>query len=299
MFARFIMGISLYLLLGPLFAATPLVSADWLGANLHRPGLVVLDLQPNATYRRYHVPGAVHSDYDDWRTANAVGTAKMLPPVARLEQLIGGLGIDNESQVVLVITGRSASEMASAARVYWSFKALGHDRVSILDGGLLAYANQRGNRMEGGVVTPRQKRFKAQPRAEYLVDAETVKAALNDGTPLIDNRSDAEHLGLLSGGGKERAGTIPGARSLPFNWLTVNGGVQFHSERNLRRIYRAAGVPLSGAQISFCHTGHRTALAWFVSHELLGNSEARLYDGSTAEWAANPTLPIERKIELE
>jgi thiosulfate/3-mercaptopyruvate sulfurtransferase len=299
MFKKYSLGVLLYLLLTPLYAAAPLVSADWLSANLSQPGLVVLDLQPTATYQRYHVPGAVHSNYDEWRRSDSRKRTKLIPPKERLEQLIGGLGIDNDSHVVLVITGRSASEMASAARVHWTFKAMGHDRVSILDGGLLAYANRRGNRMESGLVTPQKKLFTARPRADYLIGAEAVKAALESGIPLVDNRSDAEYLGLLGGGGKERAGTIPGARNLPFNWLTVNGGARFHSQENLRRIYQAAGVPTSGAQISFCHTGHRTALAWFVSHELLGNGEARLYDGSTEEWAADPALPIERRIELE
>jgi len=281
-----------------LMAAQPLVDGDWLAAKLGEPDLLVLDLQPKSAYQQYHVPGAIHSDYSSWRRADANGVPQMLPPVQELEQLIGGLGIDNTTRVVLVVTGRSAGEMASATRVYWTFKVLGHDNVSILDGGLIAYAQNRNHTLENRANPPAGKAFKAHPRPEYLVNADQVKAALATTTRLVDNRSSAEHMGLVSGK-KERPGTLPGAVNLPFDWLTVNRGATFHTSENLKRIYQAAGVPLDGDQISFCHTGHRTSLAWFVSHELLGNDKARLYDGSAAEWAANPSLPMEQKIKLD
>jgi len=299
MIARYLIGLLFLLILSPLQAAKPLVDVDWLLANRDNPNLVVLDLQPKATYQRFHVPGAVNSDYADWRQPDARKNPKMIPSISALEQLIGGLGIDNETQVVLVVTGRSASEMASATRVYWTFKALGHDKISILDGGLIAYAETRKNPMESKINQPSRKTFKANPRPDYLVTADQVKELLGNGISLVDSRSGAEHMGLLSGGGKERAGTIPGAVNLPFDWLTVNSGARFHTTENLKRIYETVDVPLEGEQISFCHTGHRTSLAWFVSHELLGNDKARLYDGSTAEWAVDPSLPMEQKIKLD
>lgn len=276
----------------------PLVDGAWLVDNLDKANLLVLDLQAQSDYKKYHIPGAVNSHYADWRIPDANGTPKMVPPVALLEKLIGSLGIDNQTLVVLVVTGRHASEMASATRVYWTLRALGHDAVSILDGGLIDYARERDHPLEKQTNAPTVKTFKAHPRAEYLVGADQVEAALGRVT-LVDNRSVGEYLGLIRGDDKERPGTLPGSVNLPFEWLTVNGGAVFHQRENLQRIYKAAGVPLQGEQISFCHTGHRASLVWFVSHELLGNEKARLYDGSTAEWARKLNLPMERKIKLE
>ncbi len=296
---QIVSGLLLLLFLTPLWASPPLVDANWLVSNMQQKNLVVLDLQPTNIYSQYHVPGSINSSYADWRRSDANGIPKMLPPVGDLEKLIGGLGIGNQSHVVLVVTGRGAGEMASATRVYWTFKALGHDKVSILDGGLIAYANNKGNPMERKVNRPQRQAFKATLNPNYLVSATAVKESLGSGVSIIDSRSVAEHMGILGGGGRERPGAIPGSVNLPFDWLTVNGSANFHTPENLKRIYQATGVPLEGDQISYCHTGHRASLAWFVSHELLGNKKARMYDGSTAEWAVNRSLPIELKIELK
>jgi len=293
-----IVGILFLLVQSTLQAADPLVNAKWLAANLEQQNLVILDLQPKAAYAQFHVPGAINSNYADWRKPDAKGIPKMLPAVADLEALIGSLGIDNETQVVLVVTGRSASEMASATRVYWTLKAVGHDQVSILNGGLIAYASSRKNRLERDANTPSRRVFKANLRTDYLVTGADIKASLGAGFTVVDNRSVAEHMGLLGGGGKERAGTIPGAKNIPFAWLMLNSGAVFHTADNIKQIFQVSGVSNKGPQVSFCHTGHRASLGWFVAHELLENSAAKMYDGSTADWAVDRSLPIEVKINL-
>ncbi len=280
-----------------LLASQPLVTADWLAANLDKPDLLILDLQPSATYRKVHIPGAIHSDYENWRATDANGVTDMLPAHSALEKMTGRLGIDNKTHIILIITGQNASEMASATRVYWTFKLMGHDKISILDGGLIAYAKKRDKPLERKINQPVSKSFKSNPGSGYRVTTTQLNGSLNTDAVIVDGRSGAEFIGLWSGGAKERPGTIPGAVNLPFNWLTINGGAQFQSIENLKNIYKHAAVPLQGQQISFCHTGHRASLNWFVSHELLGNKEASLYDGSTIEWATDPSLPLELKYK--
>ena len=67
------------------------------------------------------------------------GIAGMLPPVEQISNLIGSLGIGNQDHVVLIPYGTSSSKMGTATRIYWTFKVLGHDKVSILNGGMAAY----------------------------------------------------------------------------------------------------------------------------------------------------------------
>jgi len=222
-----------------------------------------------------------------------------------LEQLIGGLGIANESHVVVVANGASALDMGAATRIYWTFKVLGHDGVSVLDGGMAAYLRARDknrnplNPLESGEVKLPPTTFQTTLRVDLLASKKQVKLALRAGTVLVDNRPDDQYLGVNKHGLAKRYGTLPGARNLPENWVTVNGGGTFRNSAALKKLYAAAGVPTGGAQINFCNTGHWASLGWFVSHELLGNSEARLYDGSMVEWAADASAPMERRIQLD
>jgi len=292
-------------------AAEPLVNAEWLAANLGKSGIVVLDVRSGAgitkaDYFAGHIPGAVFTDYrkDGWREKDKHGTPDMLPEPAKLEKLIGRLGIDNATHVILVPEGARAQDMAAATRLYWTFKAMGHDNVSILDGGWAEWAkiDEKTKRprypIERGEVRPAAKTFKARPRADMLVGKDEVKKAMEAKLPLVDNRPQDFFVGLSKSPSVKRAGTIPGALSLPESWLTQNNGGLFRSKAELEKIYAAAGVPTNGRQINFCNTGHWASLGWFVSHALLGNSEAKMYDGSLAEWAADASLPVEQKIKL-
>jgi thiosulfate/3-mercaptopyruvate sulfurtransferase len=293
--------------------AGPLVDVAWVTANLGTPGLVFLDLRgrlggaSKAHYLQAHIPGAIYSDYlkDGWRIKDKNGTVGMLPPAGRLEKLIGGLGIANDSHVVVVAGGTSALDMGSATRIYWTFKVLGHDRVSVLDGGMAAYLRPRGkdkkpvNPLESGAVKRPLAIFKASWRPDLLASKQQVRQALGTGSVLVDNRPNNQYLGVNKSGLAKRYGTLPGARNLPENWVTVNGGGMFRDRATLEKLYAAAGVPTAGQQINFCNTGHWASLGWFVSHELLGNSEARLYDGSMVEWAADAAAPMERRIRLD
>ncbi|WP_245986075.1 rhodanese-like domain-containing protein [Azospirillum thermophilum] len=122
----------------------PLVDAAWLKARLGQPNIVVLDVRTPP--KDGFVAGSIHSDYATagWRTT--VGAAPgMLPPPAELERLIGGIGIGNDDHVVLVSSGESAGDVGNATRVYWTFRMLGHDAVSVLDGGFAAWTADPAN----------------------------------------------------------------------------------------------------------------------------------------------------------
>ena len=291
------LSILMLLLISLPLAAQPLVSVEWLQQNKDKSDVVLLDLQNNQNYLRFHIPGSVNTNYAQWRVEKK-GQPKNMPPVPVLEKLIGSLGIGNDSHVVLISLGASAGDMAVAARVYWTFKVLGHDKVSILDGGLVGYAEKRVYPLQKGNHQLKPTTFKANYQKSMTPDAQAVKAALESGSLAVDNRTRAEYLGIYGGGGKERAGSLPNAANLNYDWLTVNGSGKLQSLDNLQRIYNASQVPLDGPQINYCHTGNRAALGWFVSHELLGNQQAKLYDGSTQEWAVDPALPMQQMIKL-
>jgi thiosulfate/3-mercaptopyruvate sulfurtransferase len=282
-----------------------LVDVAWVKANAGKAGVVVLDVGAKVSYLRGHNPGAIYTSYggDGWRGKDAHGTLAQFPGVGKLETLIGRLGIDNAAHVVLVPTGWSAADMGVATRIYWTFKVLGHDAVSILDGGMAAYTDEvdkKGkpvNPVQRGKVKPGAKTFKASLRKDMLVTKDDVKKALEEGVELVDNRPSNQYLGVNRIGVVKRNGTIPGAKNVPENWMTVNGGGKFREPAALAKLYAAAGVSTDAPQINFCNTGHWATLGWFVSRELMGNTQAKMYDGSMLEWAADENMPVEVKVD--
>ena len=77
---------------------------------------------------------------------------------------------------------------------------------------------------------------------------------------------------------------------MPLDRLTADGA--FKTTAALAELFAGANVAPDGPVTCFCNTGHMAALGWFVAHTLLGNAEARLYDGSMAEWSADPSLDV-------
>ncbi len=304
----------LFLMAAVAGANQPLVDVAWVKSNIGKENVVFLDVRgrlaglSKADYLRAHIPGAVYTDYlkDGWRVKDKNGTPGMLPPTDKLEKLIGGLGIDNASHVVIIPNGGKALDMGTATRIYWTFKVLGLDNVSILDGGMLAYTKDVDkktkkpvNPLDRGAVKPVAKTFKASLRQEMIVTKADVKAAMDSGVPLIDHRPNDQFIGINKHGKAARNGTIPGSLNLPENWLTQNGGGTFRPKSELEQLYAVAGVPLNGDEISFCNSGHWASLGWFTSSEIMGNKASKLYDGSMIEWTADKAMPVDQKVIIK
>lgn len=284
----------------------PLVDNAWIKANACNAGVVVLDIRSEKIdgqalddYRKGHLPCAVHTDYHTagWRT-KMTGVPGMLPPVDKLESLIGGLGIDNQTHVVISPRGNSAKSMGAAARVYWTFKVLGHDRVSILDGGTEGYAADKQNTLEQGVREPSPKTFEAGLRDDMLVGRDEVQLALKRPGGLVDYRGPDQFTGINRHPKVKRHGTLPGAANLPIEWLTVDNGGRYRSKAGLEEAYRMAKVPSDQGHIAFCNTGHNSAMGWFVASELLGNRQVKVYDGSMADWTRQDQPLVDRRISI-
>ena len=284
-------------------AAQPLVDAAWVKDNIAKPGVVFLDVRGKIDYMRGHIPGALNTSLgrDGWRVRDASGVPGMLGKPDDLAKLIGGFGIDNSTHVVLVPWGYSTGDMGTATRIYWTFKVLGHDAVSIVNGGMAAYTDVAGNPLEKGRMKtkPPAKTFAVNLRADMIATKGDVKMAMGNGTPLVDNRPSSQYLGVTQSGAAARPGTIPGAKNLPQDWLTENGGGEFRDKSALAKLFELAGLPTEGDVITFCNTGYMASVGWFATSEVLDNKKAKMYDGSLAEWTADKDLPVQSAISLE
>jgi len=274
----------------------PIVDAAWLAKNLEREDLVMLDVQDQAVFSRHHLPGAVNIPFAQWRTDASAKMPGVLRSIEDYEQMLGQKGIGTDDHVVILSTGLQPADLSAPARVFWTLRLLGHEKLSVVDGGLVDYVRKRlGPVMRGTPAAREPVSYKARPNMKLLARADDIQTA----ELLIDARSPEEYLGLRSGGEEERPGTIHGAVNLPYSWLTQQASSgKLLNETDMRALIQKAGVTPTDGAVHFCHTGNRASLTWFIDYAVLGNRKARLYDASMLEWARDPKREIELKWEL-
>jgi thiosulfate/3-mercaptopyruvate sulfurtransferase len=275
---------------------TPLVSTGWLKQHFQDPDVLVLDIRSaidgggTEAYLKAHIPGAIHSDYDKagWRVTRG-GVPFMLPTLPELEKLIGELGIDEDTHVIVVPAGVHYTDFGAAARAYWTLKVTGVAKVSILDGGFAAWIGE-GQATESGPSKPSPKIFTASLNKALLAESgEVLKIEQGGGATLIDARPASFFAGKERAPAAKAYGHIPGAVNVDSATFYDSHTNRLKPQAGLAAI--AAALP-SGPAVTYCNTGHWAATDWFVLSELLGRKDVRLYYGSMVDWTSDPNRPL-------
>ncbi|MEC8595250.1 MAG: rhodanese-like domain-containing protein, partial [SAR324 cluster bacterium] len=203
------------------FALPTLVQSDELNNHLEHPNLRIVDASwhlPKAKrnglqeFGLEHLPGAVFLDLDEVSDPESE-LPHTIPTEEYFSKKIGELGIGNDSWVVVYDT----TGLFSAARVWWMFRAFGHERVSLLDGGLPKWkAENRPLRMGRSVSKPSQ--FRAVFNQEMFCDWESVQDRSKDQNSLIlDARPSERFAGEVDEPRPGlRSGHIPNSKNVPF-----------------------------------------------------------------------------------
>lgn len=216
-----------------------LVETDWLADHLDDPNVRIVDCDLLPAYQRLHIPNSVWSSSHYWKgdLRNETDVLGVDDP-ERLAEVIGRLGIDNETQVVAY----DGSGGLYAERFWWTMERFGFDKVQVLHGGLDKWVAE-GRPLSRANFRPEQKTFVAQaPHGETCCTlAEITSKAEDDNFVLWDTRSDGEWTGANARGTK-RGGRIPGAKHL--EWLqTLNEPVRtLKSPDELRATLAAMGI---------------------------------------------------------
>ena len=240
-----------------------------------------------AEYDAEHIPGAVFLDIQGTISDPDTRLRFMAPTAERFADAMGGLGIGDESRVVLY----SAGSIMWATRVWWMLRAFGFDRAAVLDGGWEKWkAEGRPVSSAPGEYPPA--RFTATPLPGQFVDREYVRSRLGDaGTAMVNALAPEFHLG--AGPSRYgRPGRIPGSVNVPAASLLDPSNGAFVPLDDARRLHEDAGITPDRHVVAYCGGGISATVGLFLLHQL-GYRDLTLYDGSMGEWAYDPDLPIE------
>jgi thiosulfate/3-mercaptopyruvate sulfurtransferase len=275
----------------------PLVTTEWLGAELGKPDLVVFDATkylPNepkdgrAEFLSTHIPSARYFDIDQVADPDT-DLPHMVPTPGRFAKLMAALGVSNASRVVFY----DQKGLASAARGWWLMGLFGHDDAAVLDGGLPKWLKEARPAGAGEPVGHEPGFFRPDYRAEQLRGVGDMRRNTLTRAELV---LDARAAGRFTGAVPEpragmRSGHIPGSVNVPYTDLLHSDGT-FRPAGEVRGRFEAAGVDGSRRLVTSCGSGV-TACILTLGLRVAGFPEGAVYDGSWTEWGGRSDTPIE------
>ncbi|MGW0594263.1 sulfurtransferase [Streptosporangium sp. NPDC002607] len=268
-----------------------LVDADWVEANLDTPGVVLVEVDEDASaYDKGHIRGAVKVD---WKKDLQDPVRRDFVDREGFEALLSARGIAGDDTVVLY----GGNNNWFAAYAYWYFKLYGHENIRLLDGGRKKWELESRELVKDVPSRPATD-YKAKEQDRSLrASRDEVVAAIGK-LSLVDVRSPDEFTGKLLAPAHlpqeqaQRVGHVPTARNIPWSKAANDDGT-FKSDEELKALYEGAGVDFSKDIIAYCRIGERSAHTWFVLHELLDQASVKNYDGSWVEYGSLVGVPIE------
>ena len=274
-----------------------LVTTNWVAEHLDDKGVIILDGSHHlpttgrnsaSEYAERHISGARFFDIDGISDQNS-DLPHMLPSADEFASKVGALGVGDDSHVVIYDTIGTTG----AARVWWTFRAMGHAKVSVMDGGLPKWMEE-GRQVVSELPNITAKQKSAKLNSSLVRTLKEMLVNIDSGQEVV---VDARSAGRFNATEAEpragmRGGHIPGSRNVPFPDV-LNKDRTFKSGREVLAAFELAGVDLTQPMVTTCGSGvtaSTLALALFNA----GKEDVAVYDGSWSEWGSRQDTPIDK-----
>tara|TARA_R110002050_G_scaffold3748_5_gene19533 strand:- start:7647 stop:8459 length:813 start_codon:yes stop_codon:yes gene_type:complete len=260
-----------------------LVSANWLYQHLEMPEIIILDARlrydPTSAEKEIRIAGARIFDLENDFSDKNSPFPNMLPSPEDFEKSCKKLGINNSSKIVVY----DHRGIYLSPRVWWMFKIMGHNNISVLDGGFPEWRNM-GYGFEEVVPMPYDTgNFKSDFNPDMVVNYDGIRHNLKNKTALvIDVRSSDRYHSLVPEPRKElRRGNIPNSINIPYVSVLEDG--KYKSLNELKEVF--VDLQMEGRPLVFSCGSGVTACIVLLASEICLKNENKVYDGSWTEYA--------------
>jgi thiosulfate/3-mercaptopyruvate sulfurtransferase len=238
------------------------------------------------TFEQAHISGADFLDLQGEFSDPASTLRFTMPAAEPLAAAFGRHGLGDSAEVVLYSIG----SMQWATRFWWMLRALGFDRVALLNGGLDKWRAEGRPLQRGAPKGYPPGTLTAKPRAGLFADKQAVLAAIGRPDHVIVNALGAQFHKGLEPSRYGRPGRIPGSVNVPAAALLDSATKELAADA--AAAFTSQGITRDKHVTCYCGGGIAATLDLFVLHQL-GYDALSLYDGSMGEWAKDTSLPVE------
>jgi len=274
-----------------------LVDAAWVAAHLDDPAVRIVDgswhFPPTGRngreeYAEAHIPGAIYFDIDAISDPDN-SLPHMMPTAEAFAAAVGAMGISNDHRVIVY----DADGLFSAPRVWWMFRAFGHNNVALMTGGFRSWQNE-GHPVTDEIPSPQAAAFSAQLNPNMVRSKEQMRANMDSGAELV---LDARAANRFAGTEPEmrpgvQPGHIPGSGNLPYSEIIDADSGSFRSSDDLEIAFNAQGATGVQTVTTTCGSGVTACILGLGMH-LIGRDDWAVYDGSWTEWGGSDDTPKE------
>lgn len=248
--------------------------------------LIVLDVSITTTaegkygmFSNMTIEGSRYFNIEDHFSDKLSQFPNTLPSENHFEKGCRALGINTNSKIIVF----DNLGVYSSPRVWWMFKTMGHQKVSVLNGGLKSWIAMGFPAVERTAIAYELGDFKAKFNSSNVVNFQQVKQNIQKKDfKIVDARSEGRFNGTANEPRKHlQSGNIIDSINIPYTDVLKNG--QFKSITELHKIFVDKCVDDTKLVFS-CGSG-LTACIVLLANEISHKGNSRLYDGSWTEWA--------------
>ncbi|MET0945758.1 MAG: sulfurtransferase [Flavobacterium sp.] len=272
------------------YKLSPIISPEELVQLNNASEIVLIDARAGVNaeenYKKEQLRRARYVDLNrDLATVEenpANGGRHPLPSLEKFSQVLSKLAISPNSHVI-IYDDKNGSNAAS--RFWWMLRAIGHEKVQVLNGGLQAAIKSgfpTSSALEDVVPTD----YKISNWKLAVADIEEVEKARNNSENIVIDVRDKNRFDGLTEPLDLIAGHIPGAINVPFS-ENLNEDGFYKSAEDLNQKYKSIlgntkpenVIVHCGSGVTACHT--------LLAMDYAGIEIPKLYVGSWSEWSRN------------